>query len=141
MTAELILEIITPAKPFFKGPIKSVTVPGTSGSFQVLINHAPIISTLDIGEIKVVFSDESQKVFATGGGTIEVNNNLITILADSLEAPENIDVERAKAAAERAKQRLANRSDKNIDVLRAEMALKRAVNRMNFVEKRIRSEV
>jgi len=77
--AELILEIITPAKPFFKGAIKSVTVPGTSGSFQVLLNHAPLISTLDIGEIKVEFPDNSKKYFAVGGGTIEVENNNVLI--------------------------------------------------------------
>jgi F-type H+-transporting ATPase subunit epsilon len=139
--AELLLEIITPSKPFFKGNIKSVTVPGSAGSFQVLINHAPIISTLEIGEIRIEFPDGSKKYYSIGGGTIEVENNQILILADSLETAESIDMERARKSAERARKRLANRSDKMIDVIRAENSLKRAINRMEIVEKRIKSEV
>jgi F-type H+-transporting ATPase subunit epsilon len=139
--AELHLEIITPAKPFFKGVIKSVTVPGTAGSFQVLVNHAPIISTLDVGELKIEMPDGAKKNYTVGGGTIEVENNHVLVLADSIESVETIDVERAKQAAERARKRLANRSDKMVDVLRAEFALKRAMNRLQAVEKRIRSEV
>jgi F-type H+-transporting ATPase subunit epsilon len=139
--SELHLEIITPAKPFFKGVIKSVTVPGTAGNFQVLVNHAPILSTLEVGEIKVEFPDGNKKQYTTGGGTIEVDNNRVLILADSIEAIDGIDVERARSAAERARKRLANRSDKMVDALRAENALKRALNRLTAVEKYIRSEV
>lgn len=139
--AELQLEIITPAKPFYKGEIKSVTVPGTAGSFQVLVNHAPLISTLDIGVVKVEFKDGTKTYYAVGGGTIEVEKNNVLILVDSLERPEDIDLERAKSAAERAKQRLAERSDKMLDVERAQNALKRAMNRLQFVEKYIRREV
>jgi F-type H+-transporting ATPase subunit epsilon len=100
-----------------------------------------LISTLDIGEIKIELPDGTKKNFAVGGGTIEVENNQVLILVDSLEKPEDIDVERARSAAERAKTRLANRSDKMIDVERAENALKRAVNRLKIVEKHIRSEI
>jgi F-type H+-transporting ATPase subunit epsilon len=139
--AELHLEIITPAKPFFKGVIKSVTVPGTAGSFQVLVNHAPLLSTLEVGEVKIELPDGSRKEYTVGGGTIEVENNRILILADSIEAIDGIDIERAKSAAERARTRLANRSDKTIDAARAEAALKRALNRLNAVEKKIRSEI
>jgi F-type H+-transporting ATPase subunit epsilon len=138
---ELFLEIITPAKPFFKGVIKSVTVPGTDGGFQVLINHAPILSTLDIGEVKIELPDGSKKHYTIGGGTIEVEKNRVLILANSIEAIEGIDVERAKKAAERARKRLANLSDKEINALRAENSLKRALNRLQAVEKGIRSEI
>jgi F-type H+-transporting ATPase subunit epsilon len=137
---ELNLEIITPAKLFFKGVIQSVTVPGTAGSFQVLLNHAPILSTLEVGEVKIELPDGSRKEYTIGGGTIEVENNRVLILADSIEAIDGIDMERAKEAAERARKRLATRSDQMIDVLRAENALKRATNRITAVEKKIRSE-
>ena len=60
--AELNLEIITPSKSAFKGEIKSVTVPGTKGRFQVLKNHSPIISTLDIGMIKVDLPDGKDQI-------------------------------------------------------------------------------
>ncbi len=139
--AELKLEIITPAKPFYKGVIKSVTVPGTAGSFQVLVNHAPLLSTLDIGVVKVEFQDGKKTYYSVGGGSIEVDKNNVLILVDSLESPEDIDVERAKNAADRAKKRLADRSDKMLDVQRAENALRRALNRLQFVEKYIRREV
>jgi F-type H+-transporting ATPase subunit epsilon len=133
--AELILEIITPSKPFFKGAIKSVTVPGTEGSFQVLVNHAPIISTLETGMVKIEFPDGSRKLYACGGGTIEVADNHILLLADSLEEAESIDLDRARKAAERAKQRLTDRADKNVDFARAELALKKALNRINTANK------
>ncbi len=138
--AELTLEIITPARSFFKGVVKSVTVPGSAGSFQVLVNHAPIISTLDIGEIKIEFPDGSKKYYATGGGTIEVANNYVLVLVDSMEQAENIDPDRARKAAERAKERLSKR-EKETDLSRAENALKRANNRLRMVERKIRSEI
>lgn len=129
---ELNLEIVTPAKSVFNGTVKSITVPGSVGSFQVLKNHAPILSTIDIGKIKVELQDGSDKFYASGGGTIEVNNNKILLLADSLEAADEIDVKRAEAAKERAEKRL---KDKNgIDVVRAEIALSKAVNRLNIAK-------
>lgn len=132
----LFLEIVTPSKSVFKGDIKSITVPGTKGSFQILINHAPIVSSLEVGHIKVELPDNTSQNYATGGGTIEVNNNKILLLADSIEKVEEIDVERAMSAKERAEERLARRNtDKDIDVQRAEAALSRAMNRLKLKEK------
>lgn len=133
--AELFLEIITPVKQIFNGIVKSVTVPGTKGNFQILINHAPILSSLDIGLIKVVKADNSVDYYSVSGGTVEVNSNKITVLADSAENLQEINVERAKAAAERAKQRLNDRVNKTIDFDRAELALKRSLNRLSLSEK------
>ncbi len=134
------LEIITPGKAAFKGDVLSVTVPGTEGSFQVLKNHAPLMSTFDIGTLKIVLPDNSEKIYATGGGTVEVLNNRVLVLADSLEVLESIDVERARKAKERAENRLANKTE-TTDVQRAEVALKRSINRLKLVEKHLRSEV
>ncbi len=127
------LEIVTPSKITYSGEIESITVPGTLGSFQVLKNHAPLISTFEVGLIKIQEKDQT-KYFATGGGTIEVLDNKVLILADSFETPENIDVDRAKNAMNRAKERLANRTE-NVDVARAEAALQRAMNRLSVVDK------
>ena len=136
----LTLEIITPDRISFKGDIQSITIPGTDGSFQVLKNHAPLMSTFEIGEIKVVLYDNNQKNYSTGGGTVEVLKNHVLVLADSLEEIEDIDVERARSAKERAENRLSRRTD-TTDVERAENALKRAINRLRLVEKHIRAEV
>lgn len=133
MMSDLTLNIVAPAKSVFKGEIKSITVPGTKGRFQVLKNHAPIVSTFEIGMIKVELNN-STNYYATGGGTIEVLNNTVTVLADSIELIQDIDIERAKRAKERAEQRIAERKDK-IDLARAQSALERALNRLNLWEK------
>jgi len=128
------VEIVTPAKPALSASVKSLTLPGTMGEFQVLFNHAPIIATFGVGKITVVKEDGAAVAFATGGGTAEVQNNKVLILADSIEEIQAIDLGRAQSALERAKNRLAN-DKKNIDVERAEAALARAMNRIRLVEK------
>ncbi len=77
------LEIITPDKKVFSGKIDSVQVPGTKGSFAVLQYHAPIISTLEKGKIKIT-ERGTETVFEVSGGTIEVKDNNIIILAESI---------------------------------------------------------
>lgn len=129
---ELFVEVITPSKQVFNGKAKSVTIPGTLGSFQVLFNHAPILSSFEIGVVKIEDLDAKTLKFATGGGTVEVQNNKVLLLAESFESPEDIDVERAKKAMERAKERLAKKKEEKIDVARAEAALKRAINRLKL---------
>jgi len=130
---EIFVEIITPSKSVYKGQIKSITIPGTLGNFQVLYNHAPLLSTFEIGKIKLNDLNDHVIEYATSGGTIEVNNNKILVLADSAETLEEIDIERAKKAMERAKERLGIRGKGDIDIMRAEFALLRAINRMKFV--------
>src|SRR5690606_17511455 len=124
MADTLYLEVITPAKIVFKGNIESVTIPGVEGSFQVLKNHAPLISVFETGLIKIKPDSNTTKYFATGGGTVEVLNNNVLVLADSLEAVEEIDVERAKRAKGRAQERLTNPKE-DTDLERARAALAR----------------
>ena len=78
----MILEIITPEKELFNGEVTSVKFPGTTGGFEVLNNHAPIISTLEKGEIRVITSDNTTENFTINGGVIEMQNNKIIVLAD-----------------------------------------------------------
>ena len=79
------LEIITPDKKVFEGDIKSVRVPGKNGSFQVLKDHAPIISTLDNGSVILLDYDGLETIFEIRGGVIEVKANKIILLADSVK--------------------------------------------------------
>ena len=132
--AELNLEIVTPSKSAFNGEIKSITVPGSKGRFQVLKNHAPIISTLDIGMIKVDLPDGKANYYSTAGGTIEVLDNKVIVLADSIELVSEIDEERAIQAKQRAEERLAEKKSE-INVARAQAALSRALNRISIKEK------
>lgn len=75
------LEIITPEKRLFDGKVKLVQVPGTKGSFEILKNHAPVISTLAAGKVKVITEADKQELFDVVSGIVEVKANIITILA------------------------------------------------------------
>ena len=79
------IEIITPDKKVFNGEIKSVRVPGKKGSFQVLKDHAPIISTLDNGLVRMVDQQDKEIIYEITGGVIEVKSNKIILLADSIK--------------------------------------------------------
>nr|WP_294894663.1 ATP synthase F1 subunit epsilon [uncultured Pedobacter sp.] len=77
------LEILTPDKKIFEGEVTSVTVPGTQGSFEILNNHAPIISTLDNGKV-VIRGNGKEQHFYTKGGVVEVINNKVIVLAEGV---------------------------------------------------------
>ena len=132
--SELNLEIITPEKPIFKDQVDVITVPGTLGGFQILKDHAPLISSFEIGVIKVK-KDSSETYYTTAGGTVEVDKNKVLILADSIEKVEQIDKDRAEQAKERAEERLTKKHEEDIDEARAKAALNRALNRLNAVRK------
>jgi F-type H+-transporting ATPase subunit epsilon len=78
------LEIITPDQKVFTGDVKLVKVPGSKGSFEILKNHAPIISTLENGEIKIIDMQDKTTFYEISGGVIEVKQNTIIILAESV---------------------------------------------------------
>ncbi len=78
------LEIITPGEKLFEGEVKLIKVPGTKGSFAILRNHAPIISTLQEGSIKIIGQDNKTSYIDIKGGIIEVNRNRIVVLADTI---------------------------------------------------------
>jgi F-type H+-transporting ATPase subunit epsilon len=77
------LEIITPDKKIFSGEVTSVQVPGTSGQFQILNNHAPIISTLTTGKVNIKTASGSQS-FDINGGVVEVLKNKVVVLSESV---------------------------------------------------------
>jgi F-type H+-transporting ATPase subunit epsilon len=79
------IEIVTPDTKIFEGEIKSVRVPGKKGSFQVLKDHAPIVSTLESGLVIMVDMDGKETVIGISGGVIEVKANKIILLADSVK--------------------------------------------------------
>jgi F-type H+-transporting ATPase subunit epsilon len=128
------VEIVTPSRVVFQGEATSLSVPGFIGGFQVLYNHAPLLSALGIGVLKIKDRDGHDSLFATSGGFVEVKNNRAVVLAESAESAAEIDITRAQAAMDRAKQRLSSPSP-DIDVARAEAALMRALNRLRLSRK------
>jgi len=123
------LEIIGPDKVVFRGEATSLTAPGVDGLFQVLYNHAPLLAQLGIGPMTVKSSGGQDTDFAVSGGFVEVRNNHVVVLVDTVEAAQEIDVRRANAAKDRASGRL-HEGSRDIDVERAQLALLRALNRI-----------
>ena len=78
----MLLEIITPEKKVFQGEVNSVQLPGTKGKFEILNNHAPIISTLVKGHVRVIDDNNNVELFEINGGVIEMQNNKIIVLAE-----------------------------------------------------------
>ncbi len=129
------LEIVSPVKTVFQGEVTSVTVPGTLGSFQVLKNHAPLVSTFEIGFIKIRKDTEIME-YATGGGIFEVKKNKAVILAESVETREEIDISRANLSKSRAEQILKMMDAEVQDKEAAKIALQRAINRIKLADKK-----
>jgi len=82
----MLLEIISPDKNLYSGEIDLVQVPGSKGSFEILRNHAPIISTLEKGQIRIVDQKGGTTLFEVDGGVIEAKNNKIIVLAETAKA-------------------------------------------------------
>ncbi|NMM48698.1 ATP synthase F1 subunit epsilon [Marinigracilibium pacificum] len=78
------LEIVTPDKKIFEGAVLSATFPGSKGSFQVLNNHAPIISSLDKGTLSYVTKDNTNHEITVDGGVVEVASNRVVVLAEKV---------------------------------------------------------
>lgn len=133
-TIELV--IVTPEKQLLRGKTVEVQLPGEKGYLGVLPGHAPLMTELGIGELsyRYVGGKESAHV-AIVRGFAEVLGDRVTILAETAERAEEIDVQRAKDAMTRAEKRLAS-SDPNIDWDRANVALQRALIRIQVAERR-----
>jgi F-type H+-transporting ATPase subunit epsilon len=127
------LEIATPDRRVFSGRVASLVAPGAEGYFGVLARHAPLLAGLKAGEMKVVDEAGQEFYFALSGGFLQVLGDHVLVLADAAETPEEIDIERAAAALERARQRLRSRPGE-YDQERAEAALRRALNRLRVAE-------
>jgi len=122
------MTIVTPSGTREEFNIRHMRAPGAEGYFGVLADHLPFITTIKTGEIEID-TKEGQKFWATSGGFVEVLGSRVIVLAETAEPAEQIDLERAKAARERASKRLQEKTD-GLDVLRCQLALSRALNRL-----------
>jgi len=126
--ATFLLDIVTPERKVFSGQVSFVGVVGYEGELGIMANHMPLVTPLKIAPVKIVMEDGTQQFVAVGGGFIEVRGKQATILARTAELPEEIDVDRALRAKERAEERLRKKME--VDVKRAEIALQRAITRL-----------
>jgi F-type H+-transporting ATPase subunit epsilon len=129
MAKELRLEIVTPDRAVVSTDVEYVGAPGVLGEFGVLPGHVPFLSALGVGNLHYVKDGKTFYVFVSGGFA-EVSGDKVTVLAEVAERAEDIDLERARRAEERARARLTKQQEA-IDNARATAALQRAMARMS----------
>ena len=125
-----LLEIVTPERKVYAEQVNMIVVKGVSGELGILPNHIPLVTPLKIAPMTVKKQGVKDELIAVNGGFMEVRKDKVVILAESAELPEQIDIDRAKAAKERAQKRISETKQDNVDFKRAELALQRALNRI-----------
>jgi F-type H+-transporting ATPase subunit epsilon len=135
MAENIKLEVVTPEKSVVSEEAQIVMAPGSLGEFGILVGHTPFLTTLKIGTIRYKDAGGTEKYVFVNSGFAEALPDKVTVLAESAERRKDIDIERAKAAMERAEKRLAeDRSKEDIDFNRANVALARAIERVKLAE-------
>jgi F-type H+-transporting ATPase subunit epsilon len=123
------LDILTPEKVAFSDSIDVVAAPGSLGEFGILPGHAALATTLEIGEV-VIKKDNREYCLAISGGFAEVGDDKVTILAETAELAQDIDLKRAENAKAQAEEKLKSLTSDDSQFLEVVLALKRATNRI-----------
>ena len=131
---KLYLEIITPERVLTRQDVDMVEAPGAAGEFGVLPGHVAFLSTLDHGEVRFM-ADGNTRFIATSGGFAEVLENRVTLLLDTAEFGEEVDVARAQKARERAEAGLSRLSFEDEEFRSFQAALMRAITRISVASK------
>lgn len=100
------IDIVTPQRIIFSGKCVSVSLPGAKSPFQVLYNHAPIVSALELGAIKILGEDNNEVLYATEGGFVEVLDNKVSIVVETAEESSEINADAVQATIADLKQQL-----------------------------------
>jgi F-type H+-transporting ATPase subunit epsilon len=130
-----VLEVVTPERKVYAETVNMIIAKGIEGELGILPNHIPLVTPLKIAPLKVKKQGQPDQLIAVHGGFMEVRKDKVVILAESAELPEQIDVERARSAKQRAEERLKQAKRDDIDFKRAELALQRAMNRLDVTGK------
>lgn len=128
------LDIVTPRRLLYTGEVESLSAPGVMGNFQVLVNHAPMLAQIGIGELRLRESEGREMRYATSGGFVDVRANHVIVLAETAEPASDIDSGRAASARDRAlkamEEKLSEQERRN-----RKDALERALNRLRIAGK------
>ena len=124
------VRIITPTRVFYEGTAEMIEFNTVEGEIGVYKNHIPLTTVIAPGIVVITEGDEKKKA-AVHAGFAEILSDKVTILAEVAEWPDEIDVDRAMAARDRAEKRLAEK-DAGLDVMRAEMALRKSLVRIGI---------
>lgn len=130
----LLLEIVTPERQVFSDEVDSVVCPGVEGELGILPHHAPLLTTLGYGELRIRRAGE-EEFFAIAGGFLQVRPDKVVVMAETADMASEIDVEKAQEARREAERQLSEGFDEPADLARARAALQRALTRIRVAER------
>ncbi len=128
------VDIVSAEGQIFSGDATMVFAPGSQGELGIAPRHAPLLTTLKAGEVRVQEEGQEEHVFYVGGGALEVQPHLITVLADTAARARDLDEAAAQAAKQRAEDAIRSRGDK-MDIAEAQAELARAVAQLRAIER------
>jgi F-type H+-transporting ATPase subunit epsilon len=133
----LTLEIVTPERQAYSDEVDAVFCPGTEGEFGVLPHHAPLLSTLGVGELRIRKGSD-EEFFAIAGGFVQVRPDKVVVMAELADLASEIDLAAAEEARKEAERALEQGFDEPADLARARAAMERALVRIRVAERRHR---
>jgi F-type H+-transporting ATPase subunit epsilon len=131
------LEIVTPERLAYEDDVDAVTLPGSEGELGVLPHHAPLITTLGIGELRIR-KGGSEEAFAIVGGFLQVRPDKVVVMAETADMASEIDLERAQEARREAEKAIASGIHEPADLAAARASLQQALLRIRVSERRHR---
>ena len=128
------LDIVSAEEKLFSGNVKNIIAAAMMGEVGIYPKHTPMITPLKPGEVKIITEEDEEKLFFISGGVIEVQPDIVTVLADTAIRGEDIDEAKAEESKKRAEEALADKSD-NIDAAKALAELAQAAAQLKVIEK------
>jgi F-type H+-transporting ATPase subunit epsilon len=128
------VDIVSAEGQIFSGAASMVFVPGSQGELGIAPRHAPLLTTLKAGEVRVQTEGAEEQSFYVGGGSVEIQPNLVTVLADTAARARDLDEAAALAAKQRAEDAVRERTDK-VDIAEAQAELARAMAQLRAIER------
>jgi F-type H+-transporting ATPase subunit epsilon len=128
------VDIVSAEGQIFSGEATMLFVPGSQGELGIYPRHAPLLTKLKPGEVRVQPEGQEEQVFYVGGGALEIQPHLVTVLADTAARAKDLDEAEALAAKQRAEDAVRNRGDK-MDVAQAQVELARAMAQLRAIER------
>jgi F-type H+-transporting ATPase subunit epsilon len=128
------VDIVSAEGQIFSGAASMVFVPGSQGELGIAPRHAPLLTTLKAGEVRVQTEGAEEQSFYVGGGSVEIQPNLVTVLADTAARARDLDEAAALAAKQRAEDAVRERTDK-VEIAEAQAELMRAMAQLRAIER------
>ena len=128
------LDIVSAEGQIFSGDANMVFVPASEGEIGIAPRHAPLLTTLKAGEVRVQIDNQDEQSFYVGGGALEIQPHLVTVLADTAQRAHDLDEAAALAAKQRAQEAMADKTS-SIDLAEAQAELARAVAQLRAIER------